>query len=249
MVDVFLFSPGVMQRHTLLKGGIKVPMLDRFHVKLLSGLTLLTTFLMGAIDAYTFIEQDGSFASAQTGNLVVLSIKIFSGQFHETSYHIFSFIGYALGAFIGEVMVDQLKDHRLYSIKRPLQLKVLVLAGIAIFQPILPHGMKIFFLGLLAGYALSVYRKFNSTTVNNGIMTGNTKNMMNQLYLTIFKKDQAAKQSLAHFLLVLLVFMAGAGVSTMFVQLNPDAVMWFCFILILLALVLLEILLAQHRKD
>lgn len=227
---------------------MKVPTLDRFHFKLLSGLTLLTTFLMGAIDAYTFIEQDGSFASAQTGNLVVLSIKIFSGQFSETSYHIFSFIGYAIGAFIGEVMVDQLKDHRLYSIKRPLQLKVLVLAGIAIFQPILPHGMTIFFLGLLAGYALSVYRKFSSTTVNNGIMTGNTKNMMNKLYLYVFKKDGAAKQSLTHFLIVLIVFTAGAGVSTLWIHLHPSFVMWFCFILMLSALIIVEIFMAQHRK-
>lgn len=226
-----------------------MPTLDRFHLKLLSGLTLLTTFLMGAIDAYTFIQQDGSFASAQTGNLVVLSIKIFSGQFHETSYHIFSFIGYAIGAFIGEVMVDKLKDHRFYSIKRPLQLKVLVLAGIAIFQPILPHGTKVFFLGLLAGYALSVYRKFSSTTVNNGIMTGNTKNMMNKLYLTIFKKDQAAKQSLAHFFIVLVVFTAGAGVSTLFIHLNPASVMWFCFILMFSALIIVELLLAQHKKN
>lgn len=225
-----------------------MPTIDHFHVKLLSALTLLTTFLMGAIDAYTFIEQDGSFASAQTGNLVVLSIKFFSGQFNEMYYHIFSFIGYALGAFIGEIMVDQLKEHQQSSIKRPLQLKVLILAGIAIFQSMLPNGLTIFFLGLLAGYALSVYRQFSTTTVNNGIMTGNTKNMMNTLYLSLFKRDQAAKQSLSHFFIVLLVFIMGAGASTLIIQLYPSLVIWFCFSLLFSALLIVEILLREHQK-
>lgn len=68
-------------------------------------LTVVTVFLMGLVDAYTFLVQNGAFATAQTGNLVELSVKISTGEFSEVMSHITVFIGFALGAFIGQVLI------------------------------------------------------------------------------------------------------------------------------------------------
>jgi len=61
-------------------------------------------------------------------------------------------------------------------------LQSLLLGSLASFQTVLIDSVMIFCFGLLAGYEIMVFRTFKSTTINNGSMTDNTKNMMHQLY-------------------------------------------------------------------
>src|SRR5699024_10884338 len=157
--------------------------------------------------AYTFIEQDGSFASAQTGNLVTLSVKLFTGKFGTISSHIIVFIGYALGAFIGEAVMEKFTQTIVYNSSIIFLLQTILLVSLSELQTMLYDSVMIFCLGLLAGYEITVFRTFKSTTVNNGIMTGNTKNMMNQLYQALFNQDKQARSKFFHFLFVILVFM------------------------------------------
>src|SRR5699024_4587911 len=142
-----------------------------------NALTIFSTFLMGWIDAYTFLEQSGSFASAQTGNLVTFSVKIFSGDFADSISHIAVFGGFALGAFLGEALIKRFKRQKLYKTRLILFLQTILLGFLALFQADLNGTFMLVSLGLLAGYELTVFRKFKETTVNNGIMTGNTKNL------------------------------------------------------------------------
>src|SRR5699024_10554387 len=130
---------------------------DKKQMLIASCLTIISTFLMGMMDAYTFIEQDGSFASAQTGNLVMLIVIVF--------------VGYAMGAFIGEAVLERIVQANLYKSRVVLLLQTILLGGLASFQTVLIDSVMIFCLGLLAGYEITVFRTFKSTTVNNGIMT------------------------------------------------------------------------------
>jgi uncharacterized membrane protein YoaK (UPF0700 family) len=64
--------------------------------------TLLQTFIMGSIDAYTFQNFDGSFVSAQTGNLVVFAYELASKGWHTAYIRVPVLIGFLLGAFISQ---------------------------------------------------------------------------------------------------------------------------------------------------
>src|SRR5699024_8074363 len=57
---------------------------------------------------------------------------------------------------------------------------------LGVFSTIYDYRRYCFLLGLLSGFELTVFRKISKTTINNGIMTGNTKNMMNHLFNVIF---------------------------------------------------------------
>ena len=71
-------------------------------------LTLSATFLMGLLDAYTFMEKGGVFVSAQTGNMVAFSSKLFTGHFSEAKGHITVFLGFMLGALIGQMLLEKI---------------------------------------------------------------------------------------------------------------------------------------------
>lgn len=214
-----------------------------------NSLTIFSVFLMGLIDAYTFIEQNKTFASAQTGNLVSLSIKVFTGKFDEVSSHITVFAGFALGAFIGQTLIDLFKWQGLHKTQIILLFQLVLLAFLAFFQGFLADSIMLFLLGLLAGYELTVFRQFRGTNVNNGIMTGNTKNMMTNLYNALFDHDKKARNTFINILTIIIVFMLGAGVGALVIKLNSELNLWVAFLLVLLSFLATLFSRSEKRKD
>ncbi|MGG5318266.1 YoaK family protein [Enterococcus sp. AZ072] len=200
----------------------------------LTVLTLFATFLMGFIDAYTFIEKDGVFVSAQTGNMVAFSSKLFTGHFAQAAGHIAVFVGFAIGAFCGEWLVEKVSG----AVRRKYQMKLLlqsaVLLVFAIFQQQLNDSFMVFLLGGLAGFELTLFRKVGVATFNDGIMTGNTKNLMSNLYRWLFEKDKAARKEFSDIGFAILVFILGVGFGSLIVLLNASFALWCAFILTLL---------------
>lgn len=201
-----------------------------------SHLTIITTFLMGFIDAYTFIEHGGSFASAQTGNIITMSVKFFSGNFIGAANHLIVLAGYGIGAFIGEALIERFDTKSLYKSRIILLFQAILLGILALFQSQLDSSLMICSLGLLAGYEITVFRNFRGTNVNNGIMTGNTKNMMNNLYKVIFNKDKKARTDFFHLVIVIIVFIIGAGSGVLILELNTYLNLWVAFGIVFIAL-------------
>lgn len=200
-----------------------------------TGLTVISSFLMGMVDAYTFMQQDGAFASAQTGNLVILSVKAFSGEWAHMLSHLWIFAGFALGAFAGEAMNERSRDKGMRRYRYYLLIRVAVLFALAWFQEPASGAIMLVVLGTLAGYELTIFRKFRRTSVNNAIMSGNVKNLMNDLYHYLFNKDKEAKVRVLDLAATILVFMLGAGVGTSITLFNPEWTLWAVGIMALMA--------------
>ncbi|WP_207940450.1 YoaK family protein [Candidatus Enterococcus lowellii] len=205
--------------------------MTKSEIEVLSYLTMAATFLMGFIDAYTFLEKDGVFVSAQTGNMIAFSSKLFTGQFSQAAGHITVFIGFSLGAFIGEAVLQKMKRHFLKKYQIFLLIQGSLLLFFALFQQTINDSLMIFLLGFLAGYELTIFRQIGMTTVNDGIMTGNTKNLMTNLFNFLFKKDETAKKNFIHLSLTILLFMIGVGSGSLVVQILPFFCLWFAFLL------------------
>lgn len=199
--------------------------------KTLTVLTVFSIFLMGFIDAFTFITQDGLFASAQTGNIVVMAARLFSGDFLEAAAHVASFIGFAVGAFAAQGIVMKFSGHGWQKYRAYLFLQVVFLMFVALLQEVISVYMLGFLLGLLAGYELTVFRKIQTTSINNGIMTDNAKNMMNNLYLAIFHNDKAALSTFLTLCAGILMFVLGAGAGTVILLFDERWNLWAAFLL------------------
>lgn len=160
--------------------------------------TILQTFIMGTIDAYTFNTFNGSFVSAQTGNLIVFGIELATKGWHTAYIRVPVMVGFVLGAILAQAF-----RHLLLVEKKQFefQLGISVVSLIALLT-IATHPINdlvmLFLLGMFASYQLTLFNQVGETSVNNGIMTGNLKNMSNQFYEAIFQQDRTAmKQSLS----------------------------------------------------
>src|SRR5699024_11170719 len=76
------------------------------------------------------------------------------------------------------------------------------------------------FLAVLAGYNLALFRYFRKTEVNNGIMTGNLKDLMSKLYEVVFDPDEKSEQNFADLFAVIVIFVAGIFTGSFLVSVN-----------------------------
>lgn len=215
-----------------------------------SWLTFLATFSMGAVDAYTYIAHNETFASAQTGNLVVFAVKFARGGFGQAWVCLPIWFGFALGCFVAQAALSWLNN------KRDLRQRYLWLMSIVVVTLLITAlGQKwfselvlIFILGWLSGYELTSFREVKNTTVNNGIMTGNTKNMMVALYHWLVGHDQVSRSKCLWLLATLATFVVGASLSAMIcMKMSSDIIMWA--VLVLNAAGLLTIYLTSRFRN
>ncbi|MEI3607505.1 YoaK family protein [Pseudogracilibacillus sp. SE30717A] len=189
-------------------------------------LTIFSIFLMGFIDAFTYLEYNEVFVSAQTGNIVVMSTKLFSAEWKAAAGHLSVLGGFMAGAFFGEAIIEKVKKIDFSQFGIFLLIQEVFLFILALVQLHIPGSLMVFLLGILAGYELSVFRKIGTTTINNGIMTGNTKNMMNRLYDVVFDKDKKARIDFRNLFLGLIIFMVGVGAGSQVVDADSKLVLW-----------------------
>jgi len=201
-------------------------------------LALGATLLMGVIDADTFLEHGEVFVSAQTGNLVVGVVKLLTAGWQSAWTNGFVWVGYFLGCFVAQGLSERIAQGNHRRQMRWLMLfDVLAYAGIASFQVVLPDPWLIFLLGIVAGYELTIFRQVGGIAINNGIMTGNTKNLATSCYQALVNRDPLARQRVLRLASVLVTFLLGCAVGVWLAHLAALDVLWVAsgFKLLLLA--------------
>ncbi|MGP4117204.1 YoaK family protein [Levilactobacillus zymae] len=190
-------------------------------------LTLGATLVMGMIDADTFLNHGAVFVSAQTGNLVVLMVKLVQSGWAAAWVNVPVLIGYFLGCFGAQGLSDHLSRGNARRQMRWLMAVdvgvYLVLAGL---QTTLPTAWLIFLLGVVAGYELTVFREVGGIAINNGIMTGNTKNLATATYQAWVQRDPVARHRQRQFAWTIGTFLLGCGIGAALAQWAAPTVLW-----------------------
>jgi len=191
-----------------------------------SAVTVFATLLMGMLDAFTFITQDHTFVTAQTGNLIMLTVNGLEGDYISAASHIIVFAGYFLGAFLGQWISDRITGNERHRLRVFLLIQTLFFIAVAATHQRLPDDILLFMLGLLAGYEIDLFRKMGAITINNGIMTGNAKNLATNLYQFLVLKNKTAGHTAGLLALTIAVFVLGIGAGTWLTQLSQTWAMW-----------------------
>lgn len=207
---------------------MKQPLSRKFILthRIIGVVTLLATLLMGMVDAYTFLFKEGTFVSAQTGNIVELGIKLFSGDFKGMVLHAISLLGYLFGIFSGMRLSDRLGVGYKKRFIIFLIIQVAFFVTIALLHHIIWDGALILILGIIAGIEIDLFRKLGKISVNNGMMTGNTRKLMHNLYEAIYHHDKAAGSYAKSLSITIVVFLIGAGLGTLLIQYSELITVW-----------------------
>ena len=86
--------------------------LDRPHGQM-SDSFLMSAFIIlsgGLQDAYTYLCRGKVFANAQTGNIVLMAVHAFAGEWGRVLHYLVPLCFFALGVFAAELMHQKLQN-------------------------------------------------------------------------------------------------------------------------------------------
>lgn len=173
----------------------------------------LLAMVGGFLDAYTYLVRGGVFANAQTGNIVLLAIRLAEGAWGKAAIYLIPVLTYALGV----LLADGLRRLRLGLHWRQLAvgLEVLVLLGTAL----VPAGAGNAAVNILISFVCAVqtesFRKVEGDAMATTMCTGNLRSASAFLATFLAQRDTTALSRSLRYFAVIGFFILGATLGTL----------------------------------
>lgn len=179
---------------------------------------LLLALAGGILDAYTYLVRGQVFATAETGNLVLLGINLSQGRLDQAAYYLWPILAFAAGVLAAELL-------RLYFERRPVRLhwrqsvvlaECLVLAAVSL----IPAGGMDPAANVLISFTSAVqiesFRQFEGCGCATTMCTGNLRSGTELLFRRFLKGERAAGGKSRLYYGLILSFVTGAVLSGLF---------------------------------
>lgn len=176
----------------------------------------LLAIVGGFLDAYTYLCRGEVFANAQTGNMVLLGIKVFHGDFANALYYFFPILAF----FVGILIAEMIKYHFAHHEKIHWRQIVLVIELIGlVVVAVVPQGDLNMLCNIIISFVCSLqvesFRKFNGNPYASTMCTGNLRSATEHLYHYRQTKDKKTLRKSLQYYMIILFFIGGACLGTL----------------------------------
>ena len=192
---------------------------------------LLLAFAGGILDSYTYINRGEVFATAETGNMVMMGIHLAGGKWSDALYYLFPILAFAAGV----LCTDAIRTHLETSSYRSLWQQSLLLIECLIIALVafLPLGRLDHLANILISFTSAVqiesFRKFEGCGCATTMCTGNLRSGMEALFLWFRTKTPSSLSTALLYFQLIFSFILGAIVSAFLsLLLSGHAVLCAC---------------------
>ena len=212
----------------------KIQRSDSFLVGALLALT------GGFLDAYSYLTRGGVFANAQTGNMVLLGLRLSEQRWSEAFHYLLPILAFAAGVLLAEWMKSIFQHkHLLHWRQIVIAIECALLFGIGF----IPSGDWNPYVNIAISFicALQVesFRKMHGINYASTMCTGNLRSGTEQLFLAIHEKDGVHLQNALKYFSIILVFIVGAVAGFFSSDSLGVRAIWIPFAVLVLVFVLL----------
>ena len=193
----------------------------------------------GFQDAYTYLMRGQVFANAQTGNIVLMSARLFQGDFAGAARYLLPLFAFALGVLLTEGVRAGLRRHRRLHWRQAIvlaEIALLFLAGL------LPRGMDSLanaLVSLACAMQVQAFRKVQGSPYASTMCIGNLRSAMESLHGYLLGGNRAALRTAGQYALLLCLFAVGAGLGGLMSPVLGMRAIWLCCGLLLICFVLM----------
>lgn len=173
--------------------------------------TLLVTFISGFVNAYTFHTQGGRFAGAQTGNVIMMTVKLAEGDVQAVGSYLLPLLVFMLGQVVAYFARQWAKKKglRWHAFGSQLLLVLLLFTAIISPAPAIGSNTTIALLALFSSLLLDNFRRVRGLAYANVMMTGNVKNASQLLVAGLLEKNPVIRKQAYLAFSAILGFMLG----------------------------------------
>ena len=164
------------KRHRLTREyeGAMVHVLTRQQASAVTATSLVTT-AGGAMDVWVYLTHGHVFATAQTGNVALMTMAIARLDLSQAIGHATSLAAFVAGAFISRQAGSLLKRVGWNSRDIRLAVECLLLTGLGLAAKGLPNQAVIACIGFIAGIQITSLSHIGPWSFNTGMTTGNLR--------------------------------------------------------------------------
>lgn len=183
----------------------------------------------GLQDAYSYCARGEVFANAQTGNIVLLSQRLFRMDWSGAMHYLLPLCAFALGIYAAERI--RYRPHRLHWRQVVLAAEIVILALVGL----LPGGLD-----ALANAAVSfscamqvqAFRKVNGYAYASTMCIGNLRSGMEAVSAYCRTRDRSCAAKAKRYFGVIFLFGLGAAVGGALMNTMALKTIWVCCILL-----------------
>jgi len=193
----------------------------------------------GLQDAYTYFFRGNVFANAQTGNIVLFSHCLFSGEWHKSLRYFASVSAFALGIAASESI------RHLFLGRRKIHWRQIVVAieiTLLFFVAFLPKSQNMLANALVSfSCAMQVqsFRKVGGHAFSSTMCIGNMRSGMEALTTYLIGHERKDLDKGLKYWAIIIVFALGAGLGGVLVRHFGAYAIWASCILLLVGFLLM----------
>ena len=167
----------------------------------------------GFMDAYSYINRGKVFANAETGNIILMALKVCEGKFFEAVNYLIPIVSFAVGVAICEMI--KYRKERINMIHwRQILVLFEILAFIVVgFLPQEMNRVANSIISMISGIQFATFPKIRGTAMATTMCTGNLKTGTQNMYRGIKTGDRSAIEKGLYYYVCILVFIAGTTIG------------------------------------
>lgn len=170
----------------------------------------------GFLDVYSFFNRGGVFANAQTGNIVMLGACLVNGRNDVFLHYLIPIVAFLVGIFLSLWIETSLNKRNIRFVRRCV---LLLETAILVFVAFLPAGndnnvMANVLVSFVCAIQMETFKSFRGEPIATTMSTGNLRKFGENMYLGFIKKEPKHHEIAVRYLIVILMFTAGACLGT-----------------------------------
>lgn len=203
----------------------------------------------GFQDAYTYCCRGGVFANAQTGNIVLMSIKMFNGEWLGCIKYLIPLLSFVIGTAVAEVIHFNLKNCERIHWRQIVLLVEIVILFIVGF---LPHSIDLpanALVSFVCALQVGSFHKVRGHIYASTMCIGNIRSCTESFVAYLRTRDKAIRHKSFTYLLIILAFAFGAGFGGFISKPLGIKAIWVCCVLLVISFSIMFIKYEEEKGE
>lgn len=202
-------------------------------------LNLLLACSGGFQDAYTYIARGHVFANAQTGNIVLLSTQLLSGESLLVLHYLLPVLAFAAGIFFADFLRMFHQGRITSHWRQTVLLWEIIILFVVGFIPCSMNDLANMLVSFSCAMQVETFRKVNGRAYASTMCIGNLRSCMSALGECVLRGKREKWNAVADYLLVIAVFAIGAGLGGVYAQHDGLMTIWVSPLILLIVYVMM----------
>ncbi|WP_130838558.1 YoaK family protein [Lachnoclostridium sp. Marseille-P6806] len=136
----------------------------------------------GYLDAYSYLGRGGVFANAETGNIVLLAIRLISFEWTAALRYLLPIAAYGAGVLLSELVRSRRERFRRLHWRQLLVLLEILTLAVTAFLPQSMNPVVNSVISMVCGMQVTAFAKFHGYAMATTMCTGNLRSGTQSLY-------------------------------------------------------------------